>query len=382
MTAQSPVYLFNSFIVTQTFNYDWSETQESVMHATTYLGIPQHLQFLSSDENGYLSIDDLSQIWLFNRGAQLGNEHPAEILRVTPPGGAPIDLFMIDYHIRDAEDNLIGFETHYLQVGGAALPEFDNYGTWIGFANHAQWDYGSQPDATLQWADFASFVMAQGTAAGDMLVGGSGDNQLFGGDGADTIEGGAGNDTIGGDAGNDRLYGEAGDDHLMGGLGKDRLYGGSGNDRLFGDRGDDRLYGGKGNDTLNGGAGNDLLEGGSGDDLLRGGIGNDTLVAGTGSDRLEGGAGADVFVWNDAAESANNATRDRVLDYEVGIDRVDISGMVPEFRFVDRLSGEAGQVTYNAKAARLLVDIDGDGAADFSVQFSAGVILTEADLVW
>lgn len=213
------------------------------------------------------------------------------------------------------------------------------------------------------------------------MTGGPGDDLLHGTGANDTVFGEAAHDTIYGHDGADWLYGGAGDDVLDGGAGADRLYGGAGNDRLTGATGKDRLYGGAGNDTLSGGKGDDQIWGATGDDLLRGGAGNDTLTPGLGADRLEGGAGADVFVWADIAESANDTTRDRVLDFEVGIDRVDISALSTGLHFVQRLTGVAGQVSYNAKASRLLVDIDGDGVADFSVQFSDGVVLGAADLI-
>lgn len=72
-------------------------------------------------------------------------------------------------------------------------------------------------------------------------------------------------------------------------------------------------------DTLNGTAQNDTLVGFDGSDRLYGGNGNDLLVDGTGRDHLFGGAGADIFQF----EPDN--TLDLIRDYEVGIDKIDLS---------------------------------------------------------
>lgn len=85
-----------------------------------------------------------------------------------------------------------------------------------------------------------------------------------------------------------------------------------------------RWAGTQGNDAYSGTAGHDMISGGSGDDRLNGGAGNDILHAGTGEDRLTGGAGADVFIF-----TADGST-DRIEDFELGIDRIDLSewGMI------------------------------------------------------
>ncbi len=95
---------------------------------------------------------------------------------------------------------------------------------------------------------------------------------------------------------------------------------------LTGHLGNDTLSGLAGLDTLNGGAGNDSLLGGAGDDLLDGGDGVDILIGGAGADRLRGGAGADRFVLASAADSGiTNATRDVILDFVAGTDKINLS---------------------------------------------------------
>lgn len=83
----------------------------------------------------------------------------------------------------------------------------------------------------------------------------------------------------------------------------------------------DTLIGGETRDLLRGQDGDDVLIGGGGVDRLRGGDGADTLIGGAGADRLLGGGGADVFVME------VDGGGDVVLDFEVGIDRIDLSAL-------------------------------------------------------
>lgn len=77
--------------------------------------------------------------------------------------------------------------------------------------------------------------------------------------------------------------------------------------------------GGALNDTLMGSAGGDVLSGGAGQDSLDGGSGQDILMDGTGMDTLSGGAGTDIFVL------ARDGAEDTILDYQSGIDRLDLT---------------------------------------------------------
>lgn len=158
-----------------------------------------------------------------------------------------------------------------------------------------------------------------GEAGRDRLVGGDGNDQLSGGDGNDDLRGQDGNDWLSGGGLADQLSGGAGADTLTGGAGEDGLRGDTGNDLLSGDGGADLLDGGAGDDRLNGGGGGDNLMGAQGQDTLVGDAGQDTLFGGTEADRLMGGAGADIFVFR------GYFGRDTVLDWEDGIDRIDLS---------------------------------------------------------
>jgi Ca2+-binding RTX toxin-like protein len=133
---------------------------------------------------------------------------------------------------------------------------------------------------------------------------------------------------------NDIIIGSAQDDDLQGsdsssgveGAG-DRRYNGIGNDKLFGEDGNDTIRGKSGNDTLVGGAGNDVLLGYGGvgttlntdDDLLYGGLGKDVLSGGYGSDTF-------VFKAGDGSTNLNNA--DTITDFQLGIDKIGLIGLV------------------------------------------------------
>jgi len=91
------------------------------------------------------------------------------------------------------------------------------------------------------------------------------------------------------------------------------------------DNSNDVINGQGGNDVLSGLSGNDTLRGGDGNDLLLGGEGDDVLVGGMGADTLTGGAGSDRFVL------ASDSGTDTISDFQIGIDRIQLSGgLVPD----------------------------------------------------
>ena len=181
-------------------------------------------------------------------------------------------------------------------------------------------------DVALKHAYFDYTSAARAPVKDDYVFGERYDQTIktLGGD--DTIHAGQGNDTLNGGSGSDRLYGSDGDDSLIGSRGQDHLYGQDGDDQLFGSAGRDKLWGGDGHDQLDGGANNDPLIGKLGQDTLNGGSGNDTLIGDRGKDALTGGRGADVFVFD------GQSGRDRVYDFKVGTDRVELRG---DFSFSD-----------------------------------------------
>jgi serralysin len=141
---------------------------------------------------------------------------------------------------------------------------------------------------------------------------------LTGDGGADHILAGLGSDVV---------YGGTANDTINGGGGDDTLDGGTQNDVLVGQDGSDLLYGDEGADTLDGGDGNDVLEGGADNDVLRGRAGEDELAGGLGLDFLTGGADADAFVFRTTAHAGIGATRDQILDFEQGLDLINVVSM-------------------------------------------------------
>ncbi len=234
-------------------------------------------------------------------------------------------------------------------------------------------------------------------------------NIINGNDGANIIEGRAGNDTIRGFDGNDVLDGGSGVDRAYGGIGDDRYFVDQSNDRIFENSGEGTdtvfaevsytlrdnaenltltgsAYSGTGNDLSNiiiGTAGNNRLAGNDGDDRLEAGDGNDLLFGGAGRDLFEGGAGSDIFVFElgDFAGSGIGDS-DAILDFsQIESDRIDLrridaiaGGSDDRFTFigVDEFTGESGQLRYESRGANTFVegDIDGDGAADFTIRIN------------
>lgn len=300
---------------------------------------------------------------------------------------------------------------------------------------------GSDDDNDLEGRDGDDSV--RGGRGDDDLDGGSGNDDCDGGDDDDIVTGGGGRDTLAGGSGDDVLRGGAGADHLMGGDGGDSMDGGSGADLMEGGAGDDRYlvdhigdrvvealvegvdggidtvktrlssyvlgdevehllaasgfdFHGSGNalaNNLTGARGNDLLEGLGGVDRLTGGAGNDTLVGGQGGDVLFGGHGADVFRF-DAVQDLGRAATDTIRDFRAAEgDRIDFSALDADsiadgqqaFLFIGTavFSGRAGELRFDAAAALTTVsaDLDGNGAADFTLKLSGAIELTTADFM-
>ena len=284
---------------------------------------------------------------------------------------------------------------------------------------------------SLDAADALASVYAFGEDGNDVLIGSGHDDSMFGGNQDDLLRGNAGDDYIGGDAGNDTLEGGLGADTLDGGANTDTVdYRSSGagvslnlqtgeaaggaaeNDtltsiesvfgsayadnitgsnvvnRLRGGGGNDTLDGLNGNDTLFGGYGSDSLLGGAGIDSINGGNGNDTLVGGAGRDTLDGGDGRDRFVFLATSDSGPAvASRDTINGYE-NVDRIDLSAIDANavlandqaFTFVGTaaFSATAGELRFQSTGGTTFLvqaDVNGDGAADFSLQVNgiAGV---------
>lgn len=184
--------------------------------------------------------------------------------------------------------------------------------------------------------------------------------------------GGVGDDMIAGNAVANILKGKGGDDTLTGLAGADTLNGGGGRDTLSGGGQDDTLNGGGAKDVLNGGNGKDELIGGGGNDKLKGGAKADVLIGGDGLDRMTGGTGKDDFVFTKKTHSGLGSNADRILDFEVGLDDIDLSALANgnlSLALNGTLNGSGPTVATSNQGSDTLIRIDtgGNGTANLEI---------------
>jgi Ca2+-binding RTX toxin-like protein len=295
-------------------------------------------------------------------------------------GGAGLDT--IDGG--DGDDRLIGGKDADVIAGGAGQD------TIIGGSGADTLEGGSGDDNI------------NGNGGNDLISSSDGNNTLSGGGGDDTITGGSGVENISGGAGDDVLFAGAGDaSQIDGGAGHDsltasdavsqELRGGSGNDTINGGLSDDYLLGGDGSDVINGNGGNDRISGGTGQDTLNGGSGADTLYGDGGLDILSGGEGDDIFVFR-LGDSGKGAFADVITDFTVfgEADLIYLTGLQLQGGFIgaETFSGSelitgGGQVrvTDDGVDSLVLVDVFGDGIADFAIKVEGFVGLIDSDFL-
>ncbi len=268
-------------------------------------------------------------------------------------------------------------------------------------------------DLNLDLASFSEAITQNELdTASDTLL--SGDDMITGSDANEGLAGGDGNDVLDGNGGKDVLYGGEGDDvyivtrrdkvieefgegidtvdatgsfklrlnvenlNLVGegpakGVGNfldNEITGNDARNKLDGRAGDDMLDGNGGADKIRGGDGNDTIMGGDGADKIRGGWGNDVITGGDGSDKIAGGRGADIFVFEDAGAS----DVDVIVDFQVGIDQVDLTA-VDGISNLDDVIANAEQV-----GRHLLISTDND--SDLILRRTDLDDLTDADFIF
>jgi serralysin len=261
--------------------------------------------------------------------------------------------------------------------------------------------------------------------------------RFVGTDAADTLEGTDGRDTLIGNGGDDHLIGNGDVDRLIGGAGADILEGGAGNDvyLISGDRSDTiidisgvdtiqgtvsidledyptienffimshasgkQLLGNSLDNEINDWDGNNVLDGREGDDYLVGNAGNDILIGGLGVDVTNGSVGNDRHDFYSVAEmGVGRGFRDRINEFHLDDDTIHLGRIDADtghsgnqaFTFLGATSftGNAGElVTYlepNGTSQPTLVlagDVNGDGVADFEIEFRETPVLTAADFI-
>ena len=120
------------------------------------------------------------------------------------------------------------------------------------------------------------------------------------------------------------------------------------------------------------------IKGNNGNDTIYGSAAADLIVGGAGADILYGNSGADKFDYNAASESRGTG-RDRLMDFQPGSDRIDLSTLDAAtgtsgnqaFNFVTAQSTlvVANSITWYQDAAQnktvVQCDLNGDRVADF-----------------
>jgi len=123
-------------------------------------------------------------------------------------------------------------------------------------------------------------------------------------------------------------------------------------------------------ETLNGNGANNLIDGGAGNDTIRGRNGRDTLLGADGDDRLIGGSAADVFVF------APDGGRDRIIDFQVGFDQIDLTAYAP--LGVDGIE----DLTIRSNSAATIIRLGFDPSIEIRLLGIPAGQLSEADFVF
>ncbi|HYG47042.1 MAG TPA: M10 family metallopeptidase C-terminal domain-containing protein [Allosphingosinicella sp.] len=120
---------------------------------------------------------------------------------------------------------------------------------------------------------------------------------------------------------------------------------------------------------------------GKSDDTLKGGAKNDLLLGNLGADILSGGGGTDIFRYDSTADS-NSASRDQILDFTPGTDKIDLSRIDARtnlagdqaFTWIGSgaFTGSAGQLRAVQQGGNWILegDTNGDGVADLAIQLT------------
>lgn len=109
----------------------------------------------------------------------------------------------------------------------------------------------------------------------------------------------------------------------------------------------------------------DVIVGTLAPDEIIGSDGNDVIIASQGVDTLTGGAGSDVFFYDPLVSPNVTPHSDRILDFEVGSDRLDISALLElsDYTGVDPIADKYAIATpLTENSLEIQFDADGAGA--------------------
>lgn len=166
---------------------------------------------------------------------------------------------------------------------------------------------------------------------------------------------------------------------------------------ILGD-GDDFYIGTKGHllGSALGGEGSDQLVGGTENNEFYGQAGSDILIGNGGADSLSGGLDADTFIYKKTSDSTVKVSGRDVIDNFlhaegdiVNLHAIDADTATKgnqDFQLIGKtaFSHHAGELRYemNAGHTTLFGDVNGDGKADFSIDFDTTVHFKGADFVF
>ncbi|WP_341890698.1 ExeM/NucH family extracellular endonuclease [Variovorax sp. YR752] len=125
------------------------------------------------------------------------------------------------------------------------------------------------------------------------------------------------------------------------------------------------------------------VTGSAGRDVLVGSAGDDRVIGAEGADTLTGGSGADLFVYRSLRDAA-----DTITDFAPGIDRIDLSLLMPAISANPDAAFADGIVRVLASPAGALLQIDVDGSGPAAARtlatlrsVSAAAIVPSRDFV-
>ena len=273
--------------------------------------------------------------------------------------------------------------------GGESLIDGGTGSNTLALATSVAVNLGNADQTTGDTANVTNFqnVDASALSTGVSITGSAAVNLIVGGSGADTIDGGGGADIINGGAGNDRIIYRGTEATIDGGadnntlvmraqanvnlVNADQTNGDTTNVSHFQNVDASQLtatqsitmIGSAGVNTLIGGAGDDTIDGGGGADIIFGGGGADSIVYRGTESSIDGGTGANTLVLQSAA-TVNLGSADQTVGDGV---------IVANFANVDASALTVGATIVGSAGANVITGgssddvIDGAGGADVIV---------------